>query len=360
MRIPPLPRALLLLGLLMVALGFALPAGAADERYPANLAWRLITEREIQDLTGCPQALGGEETEAAPLFPPPEIPLEGIEAARGLAPVLVRPPSQWDVAPFPTLDPPPPSDLPESARAAREAEPPAPEGPRPDVFGDISTETREAPSAELRPRTTTVSDALVTPDSTLPVPFSLRRYHTKDRGFFQIALYGGDSGIAAERHYRTLHSAAPNRKPVSGVGDEAFVALLPRPAPEAPPAPEPARPAFGDIEPVGEKRLDLVDEGLAKARSAPAFQTIPTNLGIPDGLRKDKPQEPTEDPLDKEFGPDPFGGAVTAPGGGVQVLVAFFPSKGVVLEIAMDDRVGDTQNLMRLAFMVQSRLLQRW
>ena len=31
-----------------------------------------------------------------------------------------------------------------------------------------------------------------------------------------------------------------------------------------------------------------------------------------------------------------------------------------MLELAMDDRIGDTQALMRLAFLVQARLLQRW
>lgn len=358
---PPLSRRTLLMGLLLLAaLGFALPATAADERYPANLAWRLITEKEIQELTGCPQPLGREESEAPPFFEPPQTPLGGIETMGNRGSVVIRPDSQWDVAPFPTLEPPPPKD--QEGRAAWEARQTASTGPRPDVFSDIGTEHREAPSAQLRPRNTTISDALVTPDDHLPVPFSLRRYHTKDRGFFQVAVYGGESGIAAERHYRTLHAAAPNREPVSGVGEEAFMALVPRPRPPEEPkaAPEEAGPAFGAIDPVGPKRLDLVDEGLAKAKSAPAFQSIPVDLGVPEGLRKERhDEEPGEDPLDKQD-LDPFGGSANASGGGVQVLVAFFPSKGLVLELAMDDRVGDSQSLIRMAFMVQSRMLQRW
>lgn len=361
---PPLSRPALLMGLLLLAaLGFALPALAAEDRYPANLAWRLITEKEIQDLTGCPQPLGREETEAPPLFEPPQTPLGDIETVANREPVLMRPDSQWDMAPFPTLEPPPPKDLPEEARAAWEARrPTASTGPQPDVFADIGTDHREAPSAQLRPRSTALSEALVTPDAHLPVPFSLRRYHTKDRGFFQVAVYGGESGIAAERHYRTLHAAAPNREPVSGVGEEAFMALVPRvQAPVEPTAaPEAAGPAFGGIDPIGPKRLDLVDEGLAKAKSAPAFQSIPVDLGVPEGLRKEhQDEEPGQDPLDKQD-LDPFGGTANASGGGVQVLVAFFPSKGVVLELAMDDRVGDSQSLIRMAFLVQGRLLQRW
>ena len=364
MRTPAACLGLLFLGVLLAlsALGVRAQEGL---RYPRDLAWRLVTEKEIQEHSGCPQELGQEQQEADPLFDAPQAPLGAIAALPDKEPVLLTPRSStWEVAPFPSLEPPPPRDLPPEAlkswqdKQARVA----PEGQRPVTFADISTETSEAPAAALRPRPTLMGQQLLAPASELPRPFSLRRYHTRDRGFFQVALYGGSSGLGAERDYHTLRAAAPNRKVVDGVGEEAFLSLLPRapaPAPEPSPA---AQSAFQEITPLGEVRLDLVDEGLIKASQAPSFQTIPVDLGLPEGLKKDRSQpepEGTEDPLAPPD-PDPFGGSVSSGEGGVQVLVAFFPAKGLVLEMAMDDRVGDTQALLRLAFLAQARLLQRW
>ena len=362
------PRPLPLLGLVLL-LALLVPGAAvrADEeglRYPRNLAWRLLTEEEVRDLAGCPESLGGEEQEAPPLFPPPAAPLGGVEPVRDEEPVLLQPGTQWEVAPFPSLDPPVPSDLPEDARRRWEEQRArvAGDGPAPEAFAEVSTRVSEPPAASLRPRTTAMGEQLLAPESELPRPFSLRRYHTKTRGFFQIALYGGASGLTAERNYRTLRAAAPNREVVEGVGQSAFLSLVPlQVEPEPPPAS--AGPAFAELEPLGPVRLDLVDEGLIKAREAPSFQTIPVNLGMPEGLHKDHPAAPVgpgEEFLDKDPDPDPFGGSMTAGKGGIQVLVAFFPTRSLVMELALDDRIGDTQCLIRLAFLAQARLLQRW
>lgn len=347
----------LLLVLALAVLGAAASADQEDLRYPRNLAWRLVTEQEVREISGCPQALGREEQDAPALFPAPQAPLGGIEAAIDREPVLLQPQTQWDVAPFPSLEPPPPAGLPEEA-LRKWKERVAPQGPAPEVFAEVSTDVVEAPSAALRPRATAMGEQFLAPATELPRPFSLRRYHTKDRGFFQVAVYGGASGLTAERDFRTLRAAAPNRRPVPGVGEAAFLALVPRPPAPAPaPAPDTA---FESIAPLGEKRLDLVDEGLIKAKSAPSFQSIPVDLGLPEGLHKEH-EEPVaaEDPLDKAD-PEPFGGAVAPGESGTQVLVAFFPSKRLVLELAMDDRIGDSQALVRLALLVQARLLQRW
>ncbi len=349
-------------------------------RYPRNLAWRLVTEQEIQEFTGCPEDLGGEQQDAEPLFGQPRAPLGAIEAIPDAYPVMTTPQSSWEVAPFPTLDPP----LPDGARGDRVK----PEGNEPVVFADISTEIAEAPSAALRPRPTALGQQMLAPRSELPHPFTLRRYHARDRGFFQICLYGGSSGLEAERDFRTLRTSAPNRRQVDGVGGQAFLTVIPRePEPTAPSlTPEPSPPAaptpgsaFEDIAPFGRVRRDLVDQGLIRASSAPAFQTIPVDLGLPEGFgatpapatAPEPPPAPEQavpqeveapgdtDPLASR-NPDPFGGSVNLGQGGVQVLVALFPDKGVVLEVAMDDRIGDVQSLMRLAFLIQARLLQRW
>ncbi len=383
---PPRLTTLFLAALLVLG-ALAVQAAPDGLRYPRNLAWRLVTEREIQEMTGCPEEPGAAKDKAPPLFEEPQAPLGGIEAIPNQTPMLTRPQSSWEVAPFPALEPPPPSDLPEEARK-RWLERVQPEGLEPVVFADISTEVRQAPAAALRPRPTPLGQQLLAPEDTLPHPFSLRRYHTPTRGFFQIALYGGTSGLTAERHFQTLRAAAPNRRTVEGVGEFAFLALLarerpaePEPQPPPPPAPEsqtPAETAFEELPFIGPVRYDLLDEGLIRSSSAPAFQSIPVDLGPPDILRseagppetsssgpeagkapEDPPAPPARDPLE-DPDPDPFGGSARIEEGGVQVLIAFFPRKGVVLELAMDDRMGDTQALMRLAFLVQARLLQRW
>jgi len=376
----------LLLGLLLLVSLACQAAGGL--RYPDNLAWRLVTEQEVQQITGCPERLGDEKREAPALFEEPAAPLAAIEAIPDETPVMTVPQTSWEVAPFPTLDPP----LPQGIRSDRVT----PAGREPVVFSDISTRIGEAPSAALRPRPTALGQQLLGPRSRLPNPFTLRRYHARDRGFFQIALYGGSSGLEAERDYRTLRTAAPNRRTLDGVGSQAFLSVVPL-APESAtasepgptPSPSPSAPprqtrAFADLAPFGRPRWDLLDKGLIQARSAPAFQSIPVDLGLPEGLGANpepvaapsptpspSPPPAVEPPFDgtpdlptREAGtapdPDPFGGTVDLEEGGVQVLVAFFPDKGVVLELAMDPRLGDIQALIRVAFLVQSRLLQRW
>lgn len=388
------PRLACLFLAALLALGsLSVQADQDGLRYPRNLSWRLVTEQEIQEVTGCPEEPGRAQEEADPLFDEPRLPLGGVEAVPNEKPMLTRPQSSWEVAPFPALEPPPPSDLPDEARKNWQ-ERVQPQGLQPVVFADISTDVREAPAAALRPRPTALGQQLLAPEANLPRPFTLRRYHTRTRGFFQIALYGGTSGLTAERNFQTLRAAAPNRRTVEGLGESAFLSLIPREAPKEPaaepevplqPTPDPSpQTAFEEIAFQGPVRYDLLDKGLIQARSAPAFQSIPVDLGLPDNLRPDNrsrapepgaaspspgAQEVPEEPLDspppprdplRDPDPDPFGGSARIEEGGVQVLIAFFPRKGVVLELAMDDRVGDTQALMRLAFLVQARLLQRW
>jgi hypothetical protein len=314
-------------------------------RYPENIAWRLVTEREIQEITGCPESLGDEEKAAPALLEPPSQPLEGIEPAPNSSPYAPPLPSQWAVPPFPQMPPALPADAPPEARAAWEKSAADPE-PRPEVWSELAPEVPQPPSARVRP----LEPQPWKPGSgprELPRPFSLRRYHTRSLGFFQIALYGGGTSIRAEADFDALKAAALLREPVEGIGEEAFLVRLHLPAPEPQPSP-PAEAAvpFEEVAPVGRPRPDLVDPGLVRARSAPSFQDIPTELGA-------EPR-PKEEPPTAAPPPEPPRGPA------LMVLLAKFPSKGVVLELAMDERLGGLQHLLQIALLVQNRLLTRW
>ncbi len=430
-----------------------LTARPSHLRYPDNLAWRLITENEIKNITNCPQRPGNEQSSAAPLFSQPHAPLGEVQVAHNEKRALESAPKTWDVAPFPYIAP--PSDdagwkramTNTSAEAANAPMPQAPsaEAQDPLTFSDI--ESFSSPAAQLRPRRRDLSEDLLLPTERLPEPFSLRRYSTDDYGFFQIAIYGGYSSINAEIAYKTLRSASPNRQAISGLGDEAFLSLVDiqpddyddlvrdrndKLTPESFDNPDVTM-SFSDIAPEGQKRLDLSDASLIKSQQAPFFNDVPiaadslTSIlpqSLPQALRDtgaadaasiggeivsgDYPTLPTSSadsmpvpaaapvpmaiennasvdtslsaplgstkpesfsmaPLEPEKRPedmvDPFAkrpALGTGKGHSVLVLVMHFPKKDVVVEMAMDTRMGSLQNLIAMAFLVQNRLLNRW
>ncbi|MBQ7567205.1 hypothetical protein IJT17_00190 [bacterium] len=275
-----------------------LSASPTHLRYPDNLAWRLITEREIQQFTNCPELPGYEKTHALPLFSQPLAPLSQIKAAPNGRLPLETPASTWEIAPFPYIAPPAHDSGWQPAVAGKIIAGQAPPAPRPEaetvpsqqtpeVFSEVSP--GESPSAALRPRPRTAGEQLLLPSDRLPEPFSLRRYSTDEHGFFQIALYSGYSSINAEVAYKTLRTASPNRQAISGLGSEAFLSLL-----ELPPDPnskaERSRDnklppesfgtgeqeiSFAEIEPEGSQRFDLTDEAYIKAKQAPFFNDVP-------------------------------------------------------------------------------------
>lgn len=313
-------------------------AAPSHLRYPDNLAWRLITEREIKNFTNCPEMPGYEKTHALPIFSQPLAPLSGVQVApNGQLPVERRA-TTWEVAPFPYIAPPDKDSGWHPAVAGKVIAGQAPPSPHPEkepqdekkpaVFTDVLT--LDTPSAALRPRARTAGEQLLTPADRLPEPFSLRRYGTDKHGFFQIALYSGYSSINAEIAYKTLRTASPNRQAVSGLGSEAFLSLVelpPDPNSEAERSrdhtltPESFENAdqemgFSGITPEGSQRFDLTDTAFIKARQAPFFNDIPINAA---NLTETLPETLPEALRSL--------GAVSAPGSDSQPEAALLPSE---------------------------------
>ena len=65
-----------------------LPLAAREGRYPENLVWRLITERELARITNSPESFREGEHQAPPLFPQPQVPLGGLEVTPSQRPLI--------------------------------------------------------------------------------------------------------------------------------------------------------------------------------------------------------------------------------------------------------------------------------
>lgn len=406
---------------------------AEEGRYPENLAWRLITERELSLITRCPESFHEREHSAPPLFEAPSIPMGGVEIfvdspqeSFGKS----NAPSTWEVPPFAVIGPPTPEKNSKSRSANRSiaseslknAVKPSASVALPTAFGEISANSSqtELPNPNLRPLRAQYLNKLNQPDAQLPVPFSLRRYHTKNLGFFQIALYGNREGLLTERSYNTLKAAAPNLRSLKGFGSKAFISFLPAPEPEKPFNLETAKGefTFSELEPEGDVQFDQLDPGLIKSRTAPSFNKIPvTSLpkGFDEDLRRqlaatqykniridDDPASSQslyagvssgkEDQLDDESNKsndqtnnsnsagDLFAGNSTASSDdadsadinpfavktnfskdlkGMYVMIIYYPQQSLVCELAADTRFADLRAMLDIALLVQARM-QRW
>lgn len=326
--------------------------------YPRDLAVTLMSQRDVEEEIVLGQRFKSVEESAPSLLGPPVVPLSDVPVAEERPGRSLPPPKQWDVPPFPTLEPALPKDLPPEVLAELQARP---TGPQPEVFGEVAPYSY-TPSASLRPRTSRPNNMLRTSGSEAPVPFSLRRYNTESLGFVQVAVYGGTTSIRAEQIYHTLKAAALKREEVFGIGSESFLARLPLPAEPAPPkqAVEPTPPtpqaspspsvAFGDITPTGPARPDYLDAGMAASSQAPSFRGVPTRID----QTAPTPSQTTQNEVEDESAtPQPSGPSML-------VLVSYFPDRAAVVELAMDERIGDLQKLLNLARHCQSRLGQVW
>mgnify|MGYP004553635737 CR=1 FL=1 len=419
----------------------AFPVYAEEGRYPENLAWRLVTERELSLITQCPESFREGEHSAPSLFTAPSVPMSGLEiftdsATESFASGSV--PSTWEVPPFAVIGPPlsqsekgssapslsstPAPTTSEASNNLKRALSPSNKGVIPSVFGEISTNSEQAelPDPNLRPLRAQYLNKLNRPDSQLPTPFSLRRYHTKSLGFFQIALYGNDKGLLTERTYTTLKAAAPNLRSLKGFGSKAFISFLPAPEPEKPFDLETAKGefTFSALEPEGDVQFDQLDPGLIKSRTAPSFNKIPVTplpQGFDEDLRRQLAasqyknirieEEPTSSQLsstrassnkkdqsiDKSnLSNNPtdssnsagelFVSNLTASSQdadsadinpfavktnfskdlkGMYVMEIYYPQQSLVCELAADTRFADLRAMLDIALLVQARM-QRW
>ena len=413
----------------------AAPVGAEEGRYPENLAWRLVTERELSLITQCPESFREREHSAPPIFEAPSVPMSGLEVFTDSTPESFTSnavPSTWEVPPFAVIGPPLPekekgssSDAQDASKASgsfKNAFRPSDPVVVPAVFGEISADSSRAelPDPNLHPLKAQYLAKLNRPDTQMPTPFSLRRYHTKSLGFFQIALYGNNKGLLTEQIYNTLKAAAPNLRSLKGFGSKAFISFLPAPEPEKPFDLETAKGefTFSALEPEGDVRFDQLDPGLIKSRTAPSFTKIPVT-SLPEGFDEDLrrqlaasqykniriDEDPTsgqslyagvssgkedqsDDKSDKSndqtnnsnSAGELFVGNLTASTNdadsadinpfavktnfskdlkGMYVMEIYYPQQSLVCELAADTRFADLRSMLDIALLVQARM-QRW
>lgn len=395
----------LLISAICIILPASIPLSAKDGvRYPDNLAWRLITEDEVQTITGCPEPLRNEQTSADPLFASPDIPWGEVAPAPQTKDLTIETPKTWTAAPFPSIAPPIPKDIPEDIRAKLlERQARLEKAITPAAFGEISAELTEKPSAALKPVASSMSAQFFAPEDELPKPFSLRRYHTKEHGFFQVACYCGTNGINAEIDYKTLLACSPNRRIITSFGDAAFFSILPPPDQETAEAKDNL--FFEDIKPEGTVRFDLIDEGYIKAQKAPSFKNIPVETEVPDNideafkpksedfaipydslLKKHNAQDgspnkvqnasnqtspdtqielqdenkPVFTAADPNVSDNPFAQEASFSDDGIMVLIVLYREKSLVLEVAMDSKMGNAQSFLQTAVTINGRILTRW
>lgn len=334
-------------------LALALSSGAtAQNRYGEDLVRRLASPSEIREVVDLSsKQLRKESKTAEPLLVLTPPPFADIQAAPpSNTDVSPRRPKQWEPPPWPTLDPALPEDAPESLRqemAQRlQQQAPAP------IWDDVPVTGKEIISIYARPRAVAPGEEFVIRNKEIPAPFSLRHYHDGNENIFiQIAAYGGTTSYKAEEAYRAMKEAATKQDPLEGIGKEAFMTrvVVTDAAPSAPEEPFidgppiPEAPPFADIAPTDRARPDLTDSGRAVALTAPAF----TDVAVADleGKR-----------VNFEKGPKkyvPKGGNVKQT---VTMIVAFFPDQGITLTFAIEERLGDIQDLVPLAMLAQRKL----
>lgn len=336
----------------VLAASFCHP-GWAQNLYGEDLARRLASPAEIRELTSITyKQLRRESRQADPLFVLTPPPFADIPAAPPSQTQASGRPRQWSLPPWAYLDPALPPDAPESLIQAMEAR--RGDQELADTWTEVpvaGAEQRHA-SVFLRPRPVAPGEEFVFRQKEIPPAFSLRRYHDSDENIFiEIAAYGGTTSFKAEEAFRAMKEAATKQEPLLGVGEEAFLTRVvvttePPPKQEPPafdgPAP-PKPPPFAEVAPSGRPRPDLIDSGRAVALKAPAFKDV----AVADLAGKQ---------ISFVKGPKryvPKGGHVKQ---SLMVVVAFFPDQALTLTFAMEERLGNVQDLIAVALHAQRKL----
>lgn len=328
----------------------------AQNLYGEDLVWRLASPSEIREVTSIgARKLRKESKRAEPLFVLTPPPFSDIPAAPpSEANITPRRAKQWDLPPWTNIDPALPPDLPEEVRKEWEARQKASEPA--DVWSEVPVagQNENRHSIFLRPRPVAPGEEFVFRNKEIPPAFSLRRYHDGDENVFvELAAYGGTTSFKAEEAYRAMKEAATKQEPLLGIGEEAFLTRVvvtkdskPTEDEEQPfidgPAP-PTAPPFAEIAPSDPARPDLLDSGRAVALEAPAF----TDVAVADLEGK----RVTFDRGPKKYVPK--GGEIKQ---SLTVVVAFFPDQAVTLTFAIEERLGNVQDLIAVAMLAQRKL----
>lgn len=310
--------------------------------YDEDLAWRLANPGDIRRVTNIRARLRKESKSADPLFiltPPPFAEIAAAPNELGNRPVR---PSQWEVPPWPTLDPALPENL--SLDAQRILARRKDETKVADVWEELAPiEEKQRNSALLAPRVVPVDQQFVFRVKEIPEPFSLRRYFDEEDVFIEVAAYGGTTSFKAEEAFRAIKEAATRQTMLQGIGKEAFLTRIE--VTDEDPEEDPNAMPFEDLEPTGEARPELLDSGKAEALTAPAFNEVPVKDLAGKTITYVEPSKRgrSKDPKVLQS---------------LLVVVAFFPEDAVTVTLAVDERLGTVQDLMRMSMMVQRKLLE--
>lgn len=341
---------MLLAGLLT---SLSLGTAQAQNRYGEDLVWRLASPSEIREVTTIDAKLRRESKTAAPLFVLTPPPFDEIATAPETRAASATRPGQWELPPWPTLDPALPHDLPEHLKAEYEHR--REKDDASEVWSEIgiSGGTTDAPSALLRPKKVPLGEEFVFHIKEIPAPFSVRRYFDRSDVFIEVAAYGGTTSFKAEEAFRAMKEAATRQEAIQGIGTEAFLTRVIVLDPSTIPPPEetseiegpemPKPPPFGEIIPTDVARPELTDSGRATALTAPAFQEVAVS-----DLEGQKIRYPSE--VKKYVSSEP------EVQNSLLVIVAFFPDEAVTLSFAMEERIGSVQDLVALAMLAQRKL----
>lgn len=327
-----------LLGTLCLASLALTPLSSAETLYGEDLAWRLANPRDIRQATSIDARLRKETKSAEPIFVLLPKPFDDIDPVKNRPGALPARPTQWEPPPFAAVGPPGA----ESSNSSRVPEDDA------NVWSELGVQpdNKASPSAALRPRVVPLDQQFVFRIKEIPKPFSLRRYFDRSDVFIELAAFGGTTSFKAEEAYRAMKEAATEQEPLEGVGREAFLTrlqILEEPEePEEPELPPETPAAFNELLPMEAPRPDLADSSTAAALTAPAFQKV----GVADLEGKH-----VEYVTRKEYRKK-----VPQVKNNLIVIVAFFPDEAVTLSFAIEERLGNVQDLVALALLAQRRL----
>ncbi len=349
---PVLTLKLILLGFCLTVF-FSPPAPGTPElippHYPEDLAQSIISKHEIQTIMGLSSQLIKYEDHELPLFRDQPPPLTGVPILPNQQYYYHKVSGQWTAPPWAALPP----SLASSNSPPSQAHP---SDSSPAVWGSIQPYQHPAPSAQLRPRPIPLKPI----DPEVPHPFSLRRYYTKDNLFVEIALYAGNTYFMARNDFERLQRSLTNTQPIQGLGEKAFMAVIPHPksADKRPPkySYDPNSLPFPAIKVIGPARPDLVDPGLIAAQSAPAFQDIPIDIKVyyPPPTNKSTAAVHTDEGNSKQDKPYASSKPI---GPKINVIVFLLPSQDLTVSLAADQRLASMQSLIDLAMQIYSRLL---
>ena len=310
----------------------------AETLYGEDLAWRLANPRDIRRATNIEARLRKESKSAEPIFVLLPKPFDDIGPVKNSPSSMPSRPTHWDVPPFPSVGPPGTED------ELGPSGPSAPDG----AWSEIGVQSEKGPQASsaLRPKIVPLDQQFVFRNKEIPNPFSLRRYFDRSDVFVELAAFGGTTSFKAEEAYRAMKEAATVQEPLEGIGREAFLArvqVFDRPEkPKAPELPPGTPAAFNELLPLESPRPDLADSSTAVALTAPAFQ----KLGVAD-LEGKKVKYVTRKEY-RERAPKVRNNLI--------VIVAFFPDEAVTLTFAVEERLGNVQDLVSIALLAQRRL----